>query len=196
MCMCRDSDASAVLLVIWKREDEQHFQHCEQHEQHCEQHCGQREEIKRTNQAALAGGLRTRRWGLISWISLLIFHKGSQWQKDFMVPFGVLWYLLPLLGVAHNSDWCCHLWIFRRVKKKENKLAKLRRQASRVKLQVQKVCAQLTNPCDSLIKLGTLSPPSFLHAPLTKLGTLFYSSCQIGYSSCFVNSKVLNTLWP
>ena len=62
MCMCRDSDAAAVLLVIWKREDEQHFQHCEQHEQHC----GQREEIKRTNQAALAGGLRTRRWGLIS----------------------------------------------------------------------------------------------------------------------------------
>ena len=121
MCMCRDSDASAVLIVIWKREDEQHFQHCEQHEQHCEQreqHCEQREEIKRTNQAALAGGLRTRRWGLISWISLLIFHKGSQWQKDFMVPFGVLWYLLPLLGVAHNSDWCCHLWIFRRVKKR------------------------------------------------------------------------------
>ena len=69
MCMCRESDASAVLIVIWKREDEQHFQHCEQHEQHCEQreqHCGQREEIKRTNQAALAGGLRTRRWGLIS----------------------------------------------------------------------------------------------------------------------------------
>ena len=64
MCMCRESDASAVLLVIWKREDEQHFQHCEQKQD--EQHCEQREGIKRTNQAALAGGLRTRRWGLIS----------------------------------------------------------------------------------------------------------------------------------